>query len=309
MRQRERRVLGHGSLEAVERPCDTDDGVVAEPAPALEVEVPGLTTGARRGLAARRRPSGGRVGAQLLRQRRDLGIRWKIELGGQAAGVLGGVLNGAGPVTRGIERAHQGSRVNTRVGAGRDQAAAGADVAVHIARALLRLGHRAQCAGVGVVQLVSALVEPEAELDGVAQVEPIEQRAGVAPHDPLGVVLGDRRSQLMQVAGKARRVQQEPVTGREDRLVAERAAKDMHGEVEEPAGLGDVAVGPEERHGAIAGERLWPHGHDEREQRDPVPLRRRTGQGHIAGPQTGAAEKLDLDHSPLTVRRLASPSS
>ena len=70
----------------------------------------------------------------------------------------------------------------------------------------------------------------------------------------------------------------------------------MDGEVEQPARVGQVSLGPEQRHRPIAGERLGPGRDDERQQRDPVTLRRRAGDEGIAGAQVSAPEQLDRDH-------------
>jgi hypothetical protein len=206
------------------------------------------------------------------------------------------MADGAGPIARGVERAHQRPGIQSRVRVGRDQAAAGAHPAVDIAHPLLVLGDQPQRPGERVDQLAPALVQPVGELGRLVQVEPVQQRAGVAARDALRVVGRDRGAQLVEVAGEGGGVEQQAVVGRDDGVLAQRRAQHIHREVEQPARLDQVPLGPEQRHGAVPAQRLRPGRDDEGQQRDAVALGRRTGEGDLAGAQAGAPEQLDRDH-------------
>ncbi len=86
------------------------------------------------------------------------------------------------------------------------------------------------------------------------------------------------------------------------RGLAECRAEHVHGEVEEAAGAGGIALGPEQRHRAITRERLRPGRDDQGEERDAVPLRRWTAQRTVSGAQGRAAKQLCRDHGERSAR-------
>jgi hypothetical protein len=173
------------------------------------------------------------------------GWRVEVEVRAQAVRVLARVLDGAGPIARGVERVHQRLGVHARVRVGSHQPAAGTHPAVHVPGSLLTVGEGEERVDVGVGELAPALVEPVGEVRRVVQVEPVQQRAGVEPHDALVVARHDRGPQLVQVAAQAGRVEEEPIVGRDDRAVAERRAQHVDREIEQAAGAGHIALGPE----------------------------------------------------------------
>ena len=121
--------------------------------------------------------------------------------------------------------------------------------------------------------------------------EAVEQRTGVERTTRSTSSAVDGRAEVVQVAADARRIEEQSVAGGRDGAVAERGAEDVHREVEQPARAGRVLLRPEQRHRAVARERLRPGGDDEREEGDAMALRRR------------AAERR------VPERRLAPPSS
>jgi len=166
-------------------------------------------------------------------------------------------------------------------------------------REILPLGEREERAAVRVGQLGAALVQPVAELGRLRQVKAVEQRAGPRAHDALVVAGRDGGAELVQVAGDVGGVEQEAVAGGRDGAFAQGGAEHVHREVEQAAPAGLVPLGPEQRHGPVARERLRPGGRDERQERQPVPLRRRPPQRDLAGAQARAPKQLDRDHWPL----------
>ena len=120
------------------------------------------------------------AGAKLLRQGHDVRVGGEVQVRAQAVGMLARVADGAGPVARGVERAHQCLGVHARVRIGGHQAAARVHPAVHVPGSFLGFGEHAQRARVRVGELAAALVEPVAELGRLRQMEAVEQGTGVA---------------------------------------------------------------------------------------------------------------------------------
>src|SRR4051812_1536049 len=112
---------------------------------------------------------------------------------------------------------------------------------------LLTLGEREQCADVCMRQLGSALVEPVSELRGIVEMKSIEQRGGVKSRDAIRCVLIDSLAEIEQIAVCSRRIEQQSIARRRDRLLAERGTQNMNCEVEQTACTGEVLLGPKHR--------------------------------------------------------------
>jgi hypothetical protein len=147
-----------------------------------------------------------------------------------------------------------------------------------------------------VIELAAPLLEPVLEVDRVVEVEAVQQRPRVGVDDRLQVVGRHRYAELVEVAAQPGRIEEQGVARRGDCSLSECRAQDVHRQVEQPAGVGRVPLRPEQRHGAVARQRLRPGGDDEGEQGDPMALRRRPGDRRVPGAQRGAPKQLDRDH-------------
>jgi hypothetical protein len=67
-------------------------------------------------------------------------------------------------------------------------------------------------------------------------------------------------------------------------------------EIQQTARIGQVSLGPEQRHRPVARKRLRPYSDDQRQQRDAVALCWWTIDRSIPGTQACATEKLDRNH-------------
>jgi hypothetical protein len=206
--------------------------------------------------------------------------------------VLGRVSNGGAPVAGFVERAHQSTRVIAGVGIGRDEAEPGAYTAMGVSGLPLPLRQPQERADIRVCQLGAPLIQPIAELGRIVEMKSVEQRSGVQPGNAIGGVRIDGRAQLVQVAAGARRIEEQPITRGRNCVFAERGAENVDGKIEQPARAGQIALGPQHRHRAVAGQWLRPRPDDQRKEGDAMPLRRRTTDRLIASAQTGAAQEL-----------------
>ena len=206
------------------------------------------------------------------------------------------MLDRGSALARGIERAHHRLRVHARMRIQRDELSARAHTSVHVSRLLLALREREQRAHVCMRELVAPVVEPVRELVRLVEMKTIEEGTGVEPHHAIGNVRCDRRTQIVQIATHLRRVEEQAIAGRDDRIIAQRRTKHVHGEVEQTSRVHEVPLGPEQRHGAITGQRLRPRRDDHGQQRDAVTLCRRAGEQRVTTSQARTTEQLNSDH-------------
>jgi hypothetical protein len=246
----------------------------------------------------RRRPAPNGDMPQVICQLHHRRIGLEIEICSQTLRMIGRVLQCAGPVSSRIQREHQRARVGAGMRIGRDEAAARPYPAAVIPRLLLRLGQRDQRTHVRVIELGPTFIEPVAVVRRIVEVESVQQRTRVELDHPVRFARGDRSAELVQVAPHDGRVQQESVARRRNRAFAERGPQDVDGEVEQPAGIGHVTLGPEQRHRPVTRDGLRPRCDDQCQECNAVTLRRRAAQRSVAGAQTRAPEQLNRDHRP-----------
>src|SRR4051812_48679373 len=162
---------------------------------------------------------------------------------------------------------------------------------------LLTFGEREQCTDICMRQLVSALVEPVSELRGIVEMKSIQQRGGVKSRDAIRSILIDSLAKIEQIAVCSRRIEQQSIASRRDRLLTERGTQNVNCEVEQPACTGEILLRPKHRHRLVARDRLRPRRRNQRQQRDAVALGRGASEGSVASAKAGTAEQLDRDHA------------
>jgi hypothetical protein len=106
-----------------------------------------------------------------------------------------------------------------------------------------------------------------------------------------GVVALESCLELPEIAGEPGRIEPEVVAGAQHRVVIQRGTQEVERVTEAVAGVAAVALGPEQGHHAVAGQRARVLYREQSQQRNALAQRRPAGHGAIRAIEDSGAEQ------------------